>query len=193
MSLKTFLRTIVEILDEAEVPYMLTGSLAAAFYAVPRATQDLDVVIQAEPSEIGRVVQGLSASGFYVDRDAALEAQEVRGQFNAIDPSSGWKADLIVQKDREFSRVEFSRRTRVRLFEVAVAIASLEDVLIAKLEWSELGDSALQRNDVLQLLERRWDEIDHPYVEKWVDVLGLEGAWAQANDQIAHSRESGNS
>lgn len=32
MSLPTFLRRVVEILSDAEVSYMLTGSLAAAFY-----------------------------------------------------------------------------------------------------------------------------------------------------------------
>ena len=48
MSVAAFLRQVAEILDEAGVPYMLTGSLASAYYAVPRATQDLDVVIAAE-------------------------------------------------------------------------------------------------------------------------------------------------
>ena len=39
MSLTEFLHRVIRILDEAGVPYMLTGSLASAFYAIPRATQ----------------------------------------------------------------------------------------------------------------------------------------------------------
>jgi hypothetical protein len=31
-------------LDSATIPYMLTGSFAANFYAVPRMTRDIDVV-----------------------------------------------------------------------------------------------------------------------------------------------------
>ena len=180
MSLTAFLRKVVEILDEAGVPYMLTGSLVSAYYAVPRATQDVDMVIEADELGIDQIVEGLLDAGYYVDREAAVEAYRTHGQFNAIDPTSGWKADLIVRKDRTFSRVEFDRREHVSLFEVEVAIASLEDVVIAKLEWSRLGDSALQRRDVLQLLERAWEQIDHEYVRKWAAELGLESEWADA-------------
>ena len=188
MSLTAFLRRVVEILDEAGVPYMLTGSLASAYYATPRATQDLDVVIGTEEAGIKQVVQGLQNAGWYVDRNAALEAQRTRGQFNAIDPSSGWKVDFIVRKDRAYSRIEFERRERVSLLDIEVAIAGLEDVLIAKLEWSQLGDSALQRRDVLQLLERTWERIDHAYVEKWVAELGLRSEWEDARRKVTEAK-----
>ncbi len=182
MSLAAFLRKVAEILDEAGVPYMLTGSLASAYYAVPRATQDLDVVIAAEAPGIERVVQGLLSAGCYVDRDAALEAGRTHGQFNAIDPESGWKIDLIVRRDRTYSRTEFERRERVSLLGVEVAVASLEDVLIAKLEWSRLGDSALQR-DVVQLLERTWEQLDQSYLKKWITELGLQSEWDEVRMQ----------
>lgn len=180
MSLAAFLKRVVEILDEAEVPYMLTGSLASAFYAVPRATQDIDVVIEAEEEGVGRLVEGLLAAGWYADRDAALEAWQGQSQFNAIEPDSGWKADFIVRKERSYSRTEFDRRQRISLLGVELAVASLEDVLIAKLEWSRLGDSALQRRDVAQILERTWQRLDRAYVERWVTELGLEAEWRTA-------------
>ncbi len=157
MSLTAFLRRVIQILDDAGVPYMVTGSLASAFYAVPRATQDLDIVVETEESGIRQVVQALLDAGYYVDRDAALEARRMHGQFNAIDPHSGWKVDLIVRRNRQYSSVEFERRIHATVMGVEVAMASLEDVLIAKLEWSMLGDSALQRRDVIQLLERTGD------------------------------------
>ena len=189
MSLAAFLRRVAEILDEAGVPYMLTGSLASAYYAVPRATQDLDVVIAAEEPGIERIVQGLLTAGCYVDRDAALEARRTHGQFNAIDPESGWKVDLIVRRDRPYSRTEFEQRERVTLLGVEVAVASLEDVLIAKLEWGRLGDSALQRRDVVQLLERTWEQLDQSYLKKWVTELALQSEWDEARMQVG--RDSG--
>jgi hypothetical protein len=180
VSLTEFLREVVGILDGAGVPYMLTGSLASAYYAVPRATQDLDVVIEAEEGDVDSIVRGLHGAGWYVDRDAAFEAWRMRGQFNAIDPESGWKVDLIVRKDRSYSRTEFQRRERAVLLGVEVAVASLEDVLISKLEWSRLGDSALQRQDVTHLLERTWKHLDHAYVEKWITDLDLGSEWNEA-------------
>jgi hypothetical protein len=40
LNLTEFLSTIAEYLGEAGVPFMPTGSLAAAYYGTPRATQD---------------------------------------------------------------------------------------------------------------------------------------------------------
>ena len=184
MSLAVFLRKVAEILDEAGVPYMLTGSLASAYYAVPRATQDLDVVIAAEEPGIERVVQDLLKAQWYVGREAALEARRTQGQFTAIDPESGWKVDLIVRRDRTYSRTEFERRERVALLGVEVAVASLEDFVIAKLEWGRLGDSALQRRDVVQLLERAWDQLDQAYLKEWITDLGLQSEWDEARRQV---------
>jgi hypothetical protein len=45
MSLAAFFGTIARALNEAGIPFMLTGSLAAAYYGTPRATQDVDLII----------------------------------------------------------------------------------------------------------------------------------------------------
>ncbi len=154
---------------------------------MPRATQGIDIVLEAEAEGLDRLVRGLLRAGWYVDRDAALEAWRGRGQFNTIEPESGWKADFIVRKDRSYSREEFRRRERISLLGVDVAIASLEDVLIAKLEWSHLGDSALQRRDVIQILERSWPRLDHAYLRKWITALGLESEWDTARANVERS------
>lgn len=184
MSLAAFLRSVVGILEDAGVPYMLTGSLASAYYATPRATHDVDLVIEAEVDALDRVVSGLEEAGYYVDRGAAREALATQGLFNAIDADGGWKADLIIRKDRDFSVAEFGRRTTASLLGMEVALASLEDVLIAKLEWSKLGDSELQRRDVVQLLERAGDRVDLDYVARWVSNLGLLEEWGNAQRRV---------
>lgn len=177
MSITSFLQRVAGILESAGVPYMLTGSLAAAYYATPRATQDIDVVINTQEQGLEKLVQGFLDAGLYVDRETALDAWRTRGQFNAIDPESGWKIDLIVRKDRSFSRTEFERRERADLLGIEVSLASLEDVLIAKLEWARMGDSELQRADVVRLLEQRRDQLDQAYLEKWIAELGLQAEW----------------
>lgn len=180
MSITSFLQRVAHILDGAGVPYMLTGSLAAAYYATPRATQDIDVVIDTQEEGIEKLVQGFLDAGLYVDREVALDAWRTHGQFNAIDPESGWKVDLIVRKDRSFSRTEFQRRERADLLGIEVSLASLEDVLIAKLEWARMGDSELQRGDVIRLLERTGSQLERAYLEKWVAELGLQAEWDSA-------------
>lgn len=183
MSLANFLAAVVRVLDDVGVPYMLTGSLAAAFYTVPRATQDVDLVVEASVPLLDAVVDGLLDLGLYVSREAAHEASRTGSQFNAIDPERGWKADLIVRKDRPFSAEEFARRRPAVLLGVEVSLASVEDLILAKLEWGAAGDSEIQRRDILGLLETGWASLDQAYIEKWVDALGLRQEWSALLDR----------
>jgi len=148
-------------------------------------------VLETEADGVDRLVRGLLATGWYVDRGAAMEAWRGRGQFNTIDPESGWKADFLVRKERPYSREEFGRRQRISLLGVDVAVARLEDVVIAKLEWAHLGDSALQRRDVVQLLGRTWTRLDHGYLKLWISRLGLDPEWEEAVAQVKRPLSSG--
>jgi hypothetical protein len=73
---------------------------------------------------------------------------------------------------------EFSRRRPATLLGVEVSLTSLEDLILAKLEWSRMGDSEIQRRDALQLVVAGSDQLDREYIEKWVDELGLRTEWA---------------
>ena len=63
-------------------------------------------------------------------------------------------------------------------FEVPVFVASAEDTVIAKLEWSQQGGgSERQRRDITGILETIGEQIDAEYIERWVHDLGLEDEW----------------
>lgn len=40
-------------LEEAGIPYMLSGSTAMNFYARPRMTRDLDIVVELKATDVG--------------------------------------------------------------------------------------------------------------------------------------------
>lgn len=46
------LKSVMSRLEAAGIPYMLTGSMAANFYATPRMTRDIDVVIELREAEV---------------------------------------------------------------------------------------------------------------------------------------------
>jgi hypothetical protein len=177
LTLATLLQRVITILDEANIPYMLTGSLAAAYYATPRATQDIDLVVEAMPTQLGTLTGLLSSAGFYVSPEAAREASIHEGQFNAIDPETGWKVDFIVRRSRPFSASEFKRRTPQSALGLELFIATPEDLVIAKLEWAQKGESELQLRDVRALLKTAGPEFEWSYVERWIRELGLEAQW----------------
>lgn len=101
--------------------------------------------------------------------------------FNVIDHASGWKVDFIVRKDRAFSRTEFGRRVAVSMLDVPVFVASAEDTIVAKLEWSQqAGGSERQRRDVAGIAATMSDQLDRAYIDEWVGELELEEELSRA-------------
>jgi hypothetical protein len=45
---------VIDFLNERNLPYMLVGSLATNFYCVPRSTEDGDVVIGSNLTQVAR-------------------------------------------------------------------------------------------------------------------------------------------
>jgi len=172
------LRAIVDRLTELEIPYMIVGSVAALAHGRSRATQDFDLVIDVDATRLRALVASLPERRFYVSEEAALDALQRQTMFNVIDLESGWKIDLVPRKRRAFSSVEFSRRQALELLGLRVFVASLEDTVIAKLEWSRQGGgSSRQLEDVRELLSLAGDRLDAAYVQHWIAELGLESEW----------------
>ena len=69
--------------------------------------------------------------------------------FNVLDSISGYKADLIIRKDRPFSIEEFRRRNKVSVLDSELFIVTPEDAILSKLEWSKAGQSERQFQDAL--------------------------------------------
>jgi Nucleotidyltransferase of unknown function (DUF6036) len=159
---------------------MLSGSFASAYYGAPRSTQDIDLVIATTPAQLRTFVQNLPSDEYYADLDAALKAHKRQSLFNVIDLRTGWKIDLIICKARAFSQEEFRRRQLVKVQELPLFVASAEDVVVSKLEWSKLSQSKRHIEDVAGILRMRWELLDRSYLEKWIVELGLLEEWKDA-------------
>ena len=94
------LRIITGRLESAGIGYMVTGSIAMNYYAVPRMTRDIDVVVELEGADADRVC-ALFEGDFYVDRDAVRAAIAERGVFNLIHQAHVIKVDFIVRKESD--------------------------------------------------------------------------------------------
>lgn len=181
-SIAAFLRRLGAAFEAADVPFMIAGSLASTAHGLPRTTQDVDIVIDPPGERQFRaLLAAFPPETFYLDRETAQDAFQRRSMFNVIDHRSGWKADLIFRKNRRFSRQEFARRISMPLLGVPVFVASPEDTIIAKLEWSARScGSERQRRDVAGIVATLGAALDEEYVTRWVDELGLAEEWACA-------------
>lgn len=154
---------------------MVTGSLASSYHGEPRATLDVDIVIDPDWDGLSRLVDELLAGDFYVDRGVATTALADRMQFNAID-SDASKIDFIVRKQRPFSIEEFGRRQSAELLGTTGWVTSPEDLVLVKLEWAADTDSERQLRDAAGIFAVR-DTLDEAYIDRWADQLGVGDAW----------------
>jgi hypothetical protein len=174
------LAEIVRKLDRAGIEHMLAGSFASSFHGEPRTTNDIDLVIDCDRASLERFVRRLDPSRFYVSAEAADQAWRQRGLFNVVVLESGWKVDLILRKDRAFSREEFARRQPAEIAGARVWLATAEDTIVAKLEWARAGESERQLRDVVGILALRTGELDLAYIQRWVRELALGALWERA-------------
>lgn len=73
-----------------------------------------------------------------------MSAASHRGMFNVIDAGSGWKADLILRKNRPSSATEFAQRVQARMVNRPLSVVAPEDAILSKLEWSKETESSRQ-------------------------------------------------
>jgi hypothetical protein len=173
-----FLVAIAELLEQAGIPFMVAGSHGSSFHSQPRTTNDVAFVIDPTPAQLEQFLTLLEGR-YYVSPDSAREALARRSMFNVIDFNEGWKADLIVRKDRPFSVEELRRRQPRTLFGKTVPIATAEDVILTKLEWNRITPSERQVRDALNVAAAQWPTLDRDYLRKWAAPLGVSEALEQ--------------
>jgi hypothetical protein len=185
MSLSDFLARLTGVFEDLGLEYMIVGSLASTVHGVARSTQDVDIVIALPRNRLADLLAALPQEDYYVSDTAAEEAVRRQSQFNVIDMATGWKADLVIQKQRPFSIEELGRRRRQTLLGVELYVASPEDTIIAKLEWARRGLSERHLRDIAGIIQARRQALDSAYIDRWVTALGLAAEWARARQLVA--------
>ncbi len=167
----TVLRHITQALEQAGILYMLSGSTAMNYYAQPRMTRDIDLVVAIQAVEIARLAVHLGED-YYFDEQAAQAAIAHESLFNLLHHASLVKIDCIVRKSHPYRQAEFTRRRRVDFGGFPVWIVSAEDLLLSKLDWLKDSRSEMQFRDVRNLVDMA-PQLDWAYLRHWADQLGI--------------------
>ena len=157
-------------LEQHNIAYMLSGSVAMSTYTIPRFTRDIDLVIDLQ-LEDADTLEAIFAGNYYFHRPSVDEEIKRRGMFNVIDGTSGLKVDFMVKKQTPYRQTEFSRRRQDVAYGATVWIVSVDDLILSKLIWIQDYESGQQKTDIQSLLTD--NEIDLGYVRYWIDQLNL--------------------
>lgn len=186
-----FLKLILEALKASKVDYMIGGAIAEWAWGEPRATQDLDVVINLPIKSIGKFSKELEKRDMLVPADIILDTiAEDRADIplNAIHMHSGLKADLYVMRDGDALRQNaFKRRVLVDYGPPIgkVFVHAPEDLIIYKLMYLGLSGQPKHARDIAAILKAQKGNVDLQYIEKWVGQLGFGAIWQELKDNAA--------
>lgn len=172
------LKTVTRRLNRTNIPYMVSGSIAANYYTVPRMTRDIDIVIELKEADIDKFVS-LFQSDFYIDREVIKKEILRQGIFNLIHNRYVIKIDFIIKKSSAYQETAFSRRKEVLIKSNPMWFISPEDLVVSKLSWAKDSYSEMQLRDVRNLIETV-DNLDLKYIDNWISQLGLEQIYKEA-------------
>jgi hypothetical protein len=168
---------VIQALEALDVPYLIGGSLASAVHGVVRATLDTGLVADLRLEHAEPLAQALGET-FYVDVAVIHDAIRHRSSFNLIHLETMFKVDVFIPKQRAFDRAQFERRTKQVIAtdpERTAYVASAEDIVLAKLEWYQMGGQVSERQwrDVLGVLKVQGNRLDLAYLQRGADELGV--------------------
>lgn len=166
MEIEDLLVKITKILDELEIPYIITGGMAVSVWGRPRFTADVDIVVELFPKNVNLLAEKLLKvdKDIYVSKEAMLNALENQGEFNFIDPNSRLKVDFWIVKD-EFNKQEIKRAIPRKIDGQKINFVSPEDLILSKLLWHQISQSTRQLEDIESVL--RISKVDLTYIKKW--------------------------
>ena len=165
------LKQVARRLETANISYMISGSIALSYFAQPRLTRDIDIVIELYNKDTERLV-GSFSKDYYIDETVVKDAVARAGMFNVIHLASMMKVDFIVRKHTPYRQAEFERRRQVKIGDDSIWFVTPEDLVLSKLIWASDSRSEMQFNDVRTIL-KDVKLLDWNYVKHWANALNI--------------------
>ena len=164
-------REVLDRLDRLAIRYYVTGSWALSVHAEPRMTRDLDLVLDLDPADYERRIRPAFEDAYLVN-DLIDVGDRAIGRL--VHRTEIARVDLIIGRRDAWARQAFERSRVVDHPGLGrTVVSSAEDLILAKLEWSDGGNSELQLRDCRSVI-RIASDLDWDYLERYATILGVE-------------------
>lgn len=168
------LRFFTECFERLGVEWCIGGAVAANAYRDPRATTDLDLVVQIGAEQYLAVSAALREAGWQIVRRSP---ESDYPDIVRLRHPTFFATDLLLVKTAY--QAEALRRARSASVGGGFKLLSPEDVLVHKL----IAYRHRDRADVHEIL-RSQPALDHAYIEQWCDFWGIADRWRESLDEV---------
>lgn len=163
-------RDVLDRLDQLAIRHYVTGSWALSVHAEPRMTRDLDLVLDLDPADYERRIRPAFDDVYLVNDLIDLGGRAIGGLVHRTEIV---RVDLMLGRRDAWAKQAFGRCRVVDHPGLGrTAVISAEDLILAKLEWSDGGRSELQLRDCRSVI-RIAPDLDWDYLERYAAVLGV--------------------
>ena len=182
MAAPNFFTIFTDTLNENDLDYFVTGSIAALVYGEPRLTYDIDLVIFLSESNLKRFLNAFPEHSFYIPPIEVIQNEmkrENEGHINLIHHESGFKADIYFIGNDSFIEWAFENRKEITLENSSIYIAPPEYVIIKKLEYYRMGKGEKHITDIENILKFSGDLIDRTFLSIKITEFNLTDTWTR--------------
>ncbi len=160
---------VIEALEAESIPYFLAGSIASMVYGIPRATKDVEFVVEIGGGGIDRLARRL-AGQFEFDPQQHVETSTWTRRYILRSSRPVFEVELFIKSADPHHLEQWTRRRMLHnpILGRDAWMPAPEDVVIQKLRWGRPKDIA----DVETVIGVQGAKLDWTYIERWCDAHG---------------------
>ena len=149
---------------------MVTGSVSVIFYGRPRASHDIDFVIDTKRENLEKIKTVFSSLNdeFVVDTSSIdLAINKHHHGFNILHLPTMLKLDFWFLKNHPFDKERFRRKKKIKLFGQEMVFSSPEDTILQKFLWYKESKIEKHLVDAAFVYQIQKKILDEKYLISW--------------------------
>jgi hypothetical protein len=189
----SFMREVLDALEEAKVKYLVGGAVAVWGWGEARTTRDFDVVVDLPIEQMAQLSESLRTREMLVPVEVILDLYLASADLpiNAIHQPTGYKLELFLLRPDDPLRASALQRRLLIDFGPNIGEAyvhSPEDLILYKLQYYSLSSQPKHIRDIGSIIAMVGDEsLEQDYLAHWIDRLELTEIWQEIQNQMKRS------
>ena len=189
----SFVRHVLDALEEAGVKYLVGGAAAVWGWGEARTTRGLDVVVDLPVERMAPLSESLRDRDMQAPPDLMLDIYLSAADLpiNAIHLPTGYKLEIFLRRPGDVLRAGALERRLIVDYgpEIGEAyVHSPEDLILYKLQDYRLSSQPKHIRDIGSIIAMVGEEsLEQTYLAHWIDRLELGEIWMEIQKHLGRS------